>query len=79
MSLNRPALYAAAIVVTILSFVAVLGRFGIRWARKVGFGADDWTALVGLVSFDTTDCRFIVAEPSLVGCHRYNGRVANRY
>jgi hypothetical protein len=78
MALNRPALYAAAIVVTILSFVAVLGRFGIRWARKIGFGADDWTSLMGLVSFDTTGHCFIVAEPFSVGCHKHNGRIASR-
>lgn len=78
MGLNAPAIYAAAIVVTILSLAAVLRRFGIRWAREVGFGADDWTSLVGLVSFDAIVRSWVVAEKCSAGRNKYNGCVDGR-
>lgn len=47
---NEDASTVAGAILIVLDIFAVAGRFYSRWSTKVGFGWDDWTILMALVT-----------------------------
>jgi hypothetical protein len=47
---NEEAAQVAGILLIVLDILTVAGRFYSRWITKLGFGWDDWTILIALLT-----------------------------
>lgn len=50
MSSNDDAVTVIGVIIIVLDILTVASRFYSRWSAKAGFGWDDWTILIALVT-----------------------------